>query len=112
MEEITDGNSMNKFVTDEYLSSEDIILDEPLVDEDLQEIHSLDNSLVETLSTEENKTVRIVVNEEGMIPTSIMFALKNHMFMEKVVVLSMSLPGWKPLLSFFLSSYIDKIVLD
>lgn len=84
------------------------LLDKPMVNENLEEI-DYDEDLIDFLSSEKFKTLHINVLNDSMVPTAVMFGLKDHMFTNKRVVLSKDVTGWKVILSFLLSGYVDYV---
>jgi len=84
------------------------VLDIPMVDDNFNEI-DYDEDLIQFLSSEKFKTLHIHVLNDSMIPTAVTFGLKDHMFTNKCVTLSKSISGWKVVLSFLLSGYIDYV---
>jgi len=112
MEEPYKYTGVDKLISTGYsISQWDYELNYPVVNENLEEINVTED-LVKLLSVEENKVLKIIVDREEMIPSAVMFGMKTHMFIQKIVVLHTKIPGWKLVLSFLLSSHINNIILE
>jgi len=103
----------HKFISKEYsISDNDYYLNSPLVDENLEELDvDFKDEILSVIEIEEEKLLTIEVNDFSMVPTAIMFSLKDHFYVRKLVILHKTIPGWQYLASFFVSGHIDNIIL-
>lgn len=110
------SNILDKLITssqDYAISEYDYVIDVPLVDNDFQEINQeIKDEIVTVIEIPEEKLLTIEVSDESMIPTAIMFSLRDHFYIKKMVVLSKDVQGWEFLYSFFLSGHIDYITFQ
>ncbi len=93
----------------------DYLIAFPVVDENFDPIENSEQGDIETIAeiinTEEMKTLIIEVTSLEMVPTALMFCMRDHRFTRKHIHLSTDIPGWEILYSFFLSSSAEKVFL-
>lgn len=118
MEATTTANTLLEKINgreDTYIGVHDYEIVFPVVDENFDQIDDGEQGdiegIAEIINREEMKTLIIEVFSLDMIPTAVMFCMRNHRFTRKHIYLSSTLPGWEILYSFFLSSSAEKVFL-
>jgi len=108
------GEKIDK--SDEYasVSVHDYSISTPIVDINFEVIDTeTAERVTEIINIEELKSLFIYINSVDMIPTAMMFCLRDHRFTQKIISINKNkVPGWELVYSFFLTSNAHRVWVD